>query len=911
MLKGLFKPKWQHKKPAVRLQALINLEGSSDALIKVATSDPDLDVRLSAIQHLQHIPTLKHLAKSTSEKIPEKVKKRVIELTLTQPKLAELETVYYLVDEQQIHQTVVCDNHQCAAIRLHALKFIDDQALLFKLADTDESRQIQFLSATKLTDFKQLQKLKRLAKTNKKFRQLLKQKNAEYQQQQDFLRQTEVICQSLEALISRKPITPNQQEFSTLKQQWQQLKGDIPTAITQRFDSAIAAVEKAYADYKQQEQQRRPLRNKAEAILRGLDDLSHALLHTPNDFSQYEFNSELESLKTQWQILKEQLHDDEHHRYSLPYEDKVIAIEQTLSALTKDFRAIEKMQQLCTKVDKILVTKQMLQQKQISAIEKQWQKIPDVFTLDSSHYKTQYAETLHKIKQHLEQQIANRTHTEKEIADLLTKIEYGIENDQFKGAIKTYHRVNKQLKEAHYLDKGTMAQLRRRMHAVTPAIRQAESWRHWGTDKAREQLTEQATALVTITDIEPPERAKKIKALREEWKKLGKMDPSKHQRLWDNFDAACTKAYEPCQQYFKDEAVQRDKHLQHRHQLCQQLEALTQETDWNRINWRDIAKMINTLQGQWRKAGNVNRKSWNVVNKRFNQAMDDLEVHLSKERRRNWLQRQQLITQAEEIVTQLNTVNTDAIDSALETAIQAGKALQAQWQPTITAKRADEQKLWHQFRSAIDAVYERQRNKRDAVQNVLNANLQQKQGLLAEAEAIAQQNGEELLANQHMFTQIEKQFYPLHELPKGARQKVETAFNAIKNRITTQKVQAIRQHKLTQLLALGKESLEKNIKTSIHTADTEQALNLLLELEILLGLETPKDYQQERMQYQVGRLSEKMLTVAKEQHSDEEQALQKIQQWYSLATIDGDVGLMMQERFSPIQTWLENEIANV
>ncbi|HHL18647.1 MAG TPA: DUF349 domain-containing protein [Thiothrix sp.] len=924
MFKGLFKPKWQHKKPTVRLQALVSLDASSAELIDLATSDPDLEVRLGAIQHLQHIPTLKQLAtelatnsNSATEKLSQSVKKRIVELTLTQPKLVELETVYYLVDDQQIHQQIVCDTRYSSVIRLQALECIDDQALLFKLADTDESRQIQFIAATKLTDYKQLQKLKRLAKTNKKFRHLLKQKSAEYQQKQDFLQQIEAVCKGLENLVDNAETSPDNVLFSTLKQQWQQLEGQggVSEEARQRVEQASAALEKAYAKYEKEEQKRQPLRDNVEMIFQGLDDLSQALQHSPNDFTQQEFTMGLQTLKTKWQgikeVLHEQLQNNECQRYYLQYDDKVTVVEQMLASLAKDFQAVEKMRQVCTKIDRLLSTQHMLKKSMLIDVEKHWAKIPAVFTLDTRDYQTHYAEALHKVKQRFKQQIVQCADIEKEINTLLNQVELGVENNQFKGAIKKYYQVNKLFKEASHLNKGAAALISRRIRAMTPAIRQAESWRHWGTDKAREQLTEQATRLITTADIEPLERARKVKALRDDWKKLGKMDPSKHQRLWNEFDKACSTAYEPCQQYFKDEAIQRDKNLEQRHQLCQQLETLTKETNWDNVDWRGIAKTVNTLQGQWRKAGNINRAAWKTVNKRFNQAMDGIEVHLSKERRRNWLQRQNLVTQAETLVANLKDVENDALEQALAEAIQTGKVLQAQWQPTVTAKRAEEQKLWLQFRAAIDAVYERQRNEREAAHDVLKNHLQQKQSLLTEAETLAAQQGEDLLANQHKLAAIEEQFYPLGDLPKGARQKMEKAFSEIKARISQQREMALRQRKLTELLAVGMKYAEKSINPNTDTPmNIAQSLALLLELEILLGLETPKDYQQERMQYQVGRLSEKMLMASEEQQSNEEQALQKIQQWYALEKVAGDTGVMMRERFLPIQTWLENQVAS-
>jgi len=925
MFNGLFKPKWQHKKSTVRLQALVSLGSSSAELIDLATSDPDLEVRLGAIQHLQHIPTLKQLAtelttQNATEKLPQGIKQRIVELTLTQPKLAELETVYYLIDDQHIHQQVVCDGNHSATIRFQALECIDDQAVLFKLADTDESRQIQFLAASKLTDYKQLKKLKRLAKTNKKFRHLLKQKSVEYQQQQHFLQRVEDVCKGLENLVENAETSPDPILFATLKQQWQQLESQddaVSEKAIQRVEKASTALEKAYIEYEKEEQKRQPLRNNVKTILRALDDLSHALQHSPNDFTQQEFTTGLQTLKTKWQHLKEALHEQlqesEWQRYSLQYDDKVFAVEQVLASLAKDFQAVEKMKQLCTKMDGLLSTRHALKKSMVTEVEKRWEEIPAVFTLDTRDYQTYYTTTLHKVKQRFAQQLVQRADAEQEINSLLHQVEQGIEDDQFKGAIKSYHQVNKLFKEASHLNKSTAALIGRRIRAVTPVIRQAESWRHWGTDKAREQLTEQATHLIAVADIEPLERAKKVKALREEWKKLGKMDPSRHQRLWGEFDKACSKAYEPCQQHFKGEAIQRDQNLEQRHQLCQQLETLTAETDWEVVDWRAIAKAVNTLQGQWRRSGNVNRAAWKTVNKRFNQAIDDVEVHLSKERRRNWLQRLNLISQAETLATGLSDVEGDALEKALGEAIQAGKALQAQWQPTVTAKRAEEQKLWLQFRAAIDAIYERQRNEREAVHDALKGNLQQKQALLVEAETLAEEQGEAFLANQHKLVTIEEQFYPLHDLPKGTRQKIEKAFGEIKVRINKQREIALRQRKLTQLLAVGKEYTEKSINTATDASTgssmhMSQSLALLLELEILLGLDTPKDYQQERMQYQVGRLSEQMLMASEEQQSDEGQALQKIRQWYALEKLGGDVGKMMQERFAPIQAWLENQL---
>ncbi len=949
MLAKLFKPKWQHKDPTVRIKALKNLGGSSAELITLAKSDPSIEVRLQTIPYLLDTPTLKALAEEPTDGFAKAVTQRVTELVLNQSDIAGLETVYTLISDRQVHTEVASDSSHLATIRSQAITKIDDQELLFSIANTDTSKQIQYLAASQLTDYAQLKKLRKFIKTNKSLRHLLKEKGRKFQQHEDLVSQLAGLCNDIDDLTKEGC---DQAQFLTIQQSWQDISkkssATTPPQESRRFETASAAFEAAHLAYKKEDAQQQPLRDKANAIIKAQNDLLHSIRNSPTDFTQQDFEREKQSIHSNWSALTPQLSDKDQSLFALKYDEDLAAIETSLTSLEADFQVTQQLQNLCKKADQLVLGKSPIRQKSITDLQQQWKQVKSPSAIDTAELHTTFTDTISQLKSRLDQQTTQVTDQTKKVNLLLDKMEKSIADDQFNEAISNYQSATRLLdtiRNSRGMDKNNLAKMNQRIRTATPSIRNAQSWRHWGTDNAREQLLERAQALIAETKIKPLERADQVKALRNEWKQCSKMDPSKHQPLWVEFDAACSKAYEPCQQFFKQESAQRGDNLEGRFNICEQLETLEKQTDWNTADWRDVTKQINQLRGQWRKAGNVDRSSWNTANGRFNDAMDALEVHLGKERRHNLLQRQHLVTQAEALSATLEKAEgAEDKASALDQAIQTAKSLQSQWKPTVTGRRTDEQKLWEQFRKAIDEVFNRQRSERDAAGEVLSSNLQQKKDLCVSLNALAKLEGDELLACQHQLTDIEDRFNQIHDLPRGAKNVVEQQFSQ-SQKILHEKIQQENARKqISQLLLLGEKSalcdqhcsgkdldsewaalaslqdvkLEKRIQQSFENTsvtekeqqeNTAQSQRLMLEIEILLDLETHEDYKQARMQYQVERLSEQMLTTSDMHQSNEEQALGKIQDWYLVGAVADDQQAVVHQRFESIEAWLKTKVA--
>ena len=450
----------------------------------------------------------------------------------------------------------------------------------------------------------------------------------------------------------------------------------------------------------------------------------------------------------------------------------------------------------------------------------------------------QQAEERRRIKQQQEQ----REEALKNLHNDLKKLESLLEEEQYGEAIDLHNHFTQRIKETPDLPGKDKAFFHRRIQMLAPYIHELQDWRRWGTDQVRKQLIETAEHLRSDDELDPVERAKQVQALRDEWRKLAHMEPGQQRALWKEFDANASAAYEPSKQHFNEQAQQREANLAARNQLCAQLEAMETATDWENVDWRTLQAEVNKLRKQWKTAGNINHKDWKQVNQRFNAAMDQLETHFKVERERNWQERAQLVTEAQALLENADT----------QQAIEQAKDLQSHWQITLASRPADEQRLWKQFREPIDALFARSREER----------------------------------------QQKRAEYDSHQA-EAARLEAEKRQRELERQ----------QQKQAELAALTEQSAaQKQADTdpAIQADNQAKGEQLCMQMEILLELNTPAEFQKARMQYQLAKLSEAMLS-RKETASPTSQALNLLKQWYALGGMPADAFASQTARIETIR----------
>ena len=487
---------------------------------------------------------------------------------------------------------------------------------------------------------------------------------------------------------------------------------------------------------------------------------------------------------------------------------------------------------------------------------------------------TDFNQILDKLRQRITKQIQQRTEGLEHIEQWMETFQSDLDSDNISNAGKLYHKIEAQLAELPAVPSNTKQSIHNRLLDFRPKLKHLEGWRHWGTDKARETLIEEAVQLAAST-TGVKERIKTLKQLRERWRKLGKIDPKSAHSLWQQFDSACNKAFEPVAEERKKENSLRDENLEKRKEICQQLESIEANTNWKEPNWREVDKTISQLRNQWRSTGPVRHNRWNKINQRFNDAIDQLNTHLENERRICRNRRLRLIEQMQAIKP----------EEDLSRAIETAKNLQKQWQPTVLGRRSEEQKLWKQFRAAADIVFARDKEQRKEVSRENSEQRKAKESICMELESILSNKTDQLAPSQGKIAKLKTQWEELGDSNDRSQQTLRKRYEKALANIDKE----LNNQALDQTRRLLKSLLNGEGDQKADSADPEMLNSYLLEIEIIMEIDSPQNMADERMRLQVERLADNMGRTQQDSHIDEVMILaQKVsEQRNAGVTIEG------------------------
>jgi hypothetical protein len=457
---------------------------------------------------------------------------------------------------------------------------------------------------------------------------------------------------------------------------------------------------------------------------------------------------------------------------------------------------------------------------------------------------------------------------------------------------------NPGLSDAHKLD------IEKRLQRVRPQLRKLESWRHWGTTQARENLINEIRQLIG-TDMQPEKLAQHIKKARDQWHAWDKSGDNAGKALWKTFDQVCEEAYKPCSAHFKKLKKQRAENLRQRQAIIDKLNERFAATDWKQPDWRDIDKFVRYARRDFHRIGNIDFRHRKPVTKALDEALEKFEEHLSRERSRSCRVREKLIADLEALgeVASLH----DALDQL--------EVLKKQWKITVTGKRNHEDRLWKQFQSACDVTYRRRDAERKEQDTERNENLRQKQALIEELARTVAAGDEDLRVHASALARLQSRWDEIgwvprqhekslnsrwHEAQKHFRNELKAAESRARaSELDNLANRATLCHQWEQTILAGS-ALDSAAVTSAWEAlpvlsnahaetmnqrftqsltrpdDTTLAKNLAekqaacLKLEVLLELESPKECQAERMAYQIERLNASMQKQQSAQHSPED-----------------------------------------
>lgn len=314
-----------------------------------------------------------------------------------------------------------------------------------------------------------------------------------------------------------------------------------------------------------------------------------------------------------------------------------------------------------------------------------------------------------------------------QVHTLLHAAEQAFAAGELKAARTAADEVKARKPEAGVLPKPTLQRLSRLLQQLT----ELERWESFGQQHARVQLCERAEALATAT-LDAPRVATEVKKLRDEWKALDQQHAGVPKALWERFDRACEKAYAPAARHFAQVAAQKKEARQRRDEFIDAAAAHVPTLLTEPRDWRAIEHWLRDTDRAWREGdlGSVDPKAWKTFDNRLRTAVAPLRDALAGARTQAKAARQALIDEAV-------ALSAKAMERDAPTRV---KDLQAKWQAQakeVSLQQRDERALWEQFRAACNAVFDARKAKRKEADGVRHEHHRSLEALCAEVEQLA------------------------------------------------------------------------------------------------------------------------------------------------------------------------------
>ncbi|WBB70297.1 DUF349 domain-containing protein [Micromonospora sp. WMMD812] len=208
--------------------------------------------------------------------------------------------------------------------------------------------------------------------------------------------------------------------------------------------------------------------------------------------------------------------------------------------------------------------------------------------------------------------------------------------------------------------------------------------------------------------------------------------------------------------------------------LVEEAEKLAAES----TGWKTAGDRLKEILDEWKTIRGVDKKTDGELWKRFAAARDGFTRRRGAHFASLDAQRKQAQTVKEELVTEAEKLK-DSTDWAA-TANQL-KDLMTQWKAAPRASKEAEQRLWERFRAAQDEFFTRRSEVFSARDNEQRANLERKQALLAQAEAL-DVDGDPKGA-QAKLRDIQAQWHEAGRVPREAAAGLERRLRAVDDKV--------------------------------------------------------------------------------------------------------------------------------
>ncbi|GEM_PF-4691087 len=854
------RPRWQHRDPAVRRQEVARLTPQDPEqgrnLRVLALEDPDESVRAAATKRLDDLAALRRISEAESGADVREaaslryrqllaggigsdggVEQRLGEVALT----AEAATLAHVVR-----------NAREEAMRAAALERITDSGVIEQVALNDELFRMRQAAVNRLTDLEVLDRIaqqgrsidRRIARMAREHAARLRESEAERQRRMDELGE---LCESARELVDRAVLAGTEHaEVERLRNRWQAM-GELPEdAPKERFGVLMNRLQARLAPHRAADE------TAADDARGELDEALSALeeAEAPSTEALERVRRALDQLPTSAETRQVRAREwlEAGQRYLVHYHELM----DSLDAEARDavVAAVDWPAGLPEPAPLTRARHGTANEEPASPEEPAPVEATDASDRDQEEATAETSPD------------GERSRALADLASRLDELEQALDEGHYKPA----QRAMKAARSAAEAMGSLPSEHERRLAQARSRLAELEDWRRFAVIPKQRDLCDRMEALVDDDQLAPPDRARRIRELREAWRGTGGGGSGEARELWERFNAAAEKAFEPCRVHFQRESERRRANLAARERVTDQLESFVAASELADVATDELIRIRDTARSDWKAAAPVDQDEVSALTERFEGLMDRLSAVIDERRQAARERKQALVDELDGLLSWQD----------VEAAADRAKALQAAWDPADTTWPSVERGLARAFRTACDRLFETRDARRAAARERHQATVAEAERVCAELEAFEASADSDDDALAERVRGLRARFEAI-ELPEGRvgralHHRFQRAEMAARGRCGEQRVQRelsgltrVLEHLAeggsVSQLPDGTPAPLGEALAAVAPADDDAASRrrlLCVWLEIGAGLETPPADQALRMEQQMDRLAGNM-----------------------------------------------------
>lgn len=900
-----FKSNWQHKKANIRLTAIAN-ELSLDnpehrtILTNMAKQDTSDNVRKSALLKLNDIELYIEILNQ-----PQSNDRSFVQLQIESLLLANNNAVttaiktplIELLTKSFLEQWLVHENNVDIAKALHQ-KINKPQHIVngFNKTFTDESmtESFQLFLLSNVNDIALLEKLtkKTTIEPVKKYigtqiAELVSAKEKPIQ----VTKSTQLVLSKLLALKESKlEYTELLNRRDALQREWQASQNDFSYILTEqqttfsdKYTKINQQLDKIFAPKKEQYLQaeiankliteKYSSKQKFNDIIKTLEQALANAVFENNDLTSTDFETQLNELPQL--ILLSPLNTAEQKIYN----DNVILLQKKLQQLPVIAKSVTDATHLISKISQLALPIDMEEMAERSVIFYDWlEQWKTIEKQSIGELPDSIKNAKNEIVNQWQAGLAPFNQQQKQIFNQAKKYLIDIKRLIAKGKFNPCFGLYKKLKaEFCLLSTNQQYKLQREFDQISEKLNELSDWESYIATPKKQELLEHIKTLVNKPLDNPNDQANKVKLYRKQWNSLGHAEDELEKQLNDEFNLLCEQAFAPCREFYAQQDSLRKQHADSRLRIIEKVEQLAAKLPDETCNDSNVFKTLdaelNKMNKAWREAGDVDKKQYNLLQRRYKSALLPIKNFTAEYQKHNAVLKQGLIDNAKVCLERENIFN----------AINEVKELQQQWRTIGYAGPKHDNELWQTFRTINDSVFTKrdqakieQENIQSSVKSQFEAQIEnikshidtlvtvseykemliQVQHLLKQV--IINKPVIKVIANQleQIIVQLELEIKEKDQLQK--KQNWLDIFNVLTELANDLTVDELNNHvSFKQLSSFW----QKKITEASKQTKMGDRVDKTLALEILGRIESPVEYSDERLAMQVRLLQQQMLSA--------------------------------------------------